>query len=109
CKSVEQHIDALEQAKLADEHDVRRILSRDYLGEFLGGDAVVHDPHKRTRRTDFGGERVASKPAFEEKQLGAPHQHLFKREVEKPDRRRAARMQAAAMRRADANAVPAPN
>ena len=63
----------------------------------------MHDAHQRARRADLGGEHVAAIAALEQEQLGAPHQRLFEREIEEPDRRRAAVVQAAAMRRVDAN------
>ena len=53
------------------------------------------------RRADLGGERIAAVAALEQEQLGAPHQHLLEREIQKADRRMAAVMQAAAMRRVD--------
>ena len=44
---IEQHVDALEHAQLADEHDVGRVGLRRDFGELLRRDAVVHDAHQR--------------------------------------------------------------
>ncbi len=81
-------------------------LRRD-LCELLGGDAVVHDADQGARRADLGDERVPAVPALEQEQLGAAHQHLFERQVDEADRRRATVMQAAAMRRVDADELAA--
>ena len=50
---VEQHVDALEHAQFADEHDVGRVGLRRDLGEFLRRHAVVHHAHERARRADL--------------------------------------------------------
>ena len=68
---IEQHVDALEHAQFADEHDVGRVGLRRDLGELLRRHAIVHDAHQRARRADLGGEHIAAVAALEQEQLGA--------------------------------------
>jgi hypothetical protein len=98
---VDQHVDAFQGAQFADEQEVGRIRARLDRHELRGGDAVVHHAHERTRLSDLGAERVAAIGALEQQQVGAPHQHAFKREIEQADRRDPAIVQAAAVRRVD--------
>ncbi len=77
---LDQHVDALELAQLADEDEIGGVRRERDRQEFGIGDAVVHDPHQRIRArlADLGGEGVAAVVALEQEQVGAALQRRFR-------------------------------
>ena len=64
----------------------------------------MHHARKRLRFADLGLEHVAAVGAFEQEQVGPAHEQPLGNKVEKARRRAPGIMQAAAMRRVDADA-----
>src|SRR5262249_13175492 len=113
----DQHINALEQAQLADKEQVGCALAHHDRLKFVVGDAIVHDPHEAwwdvwreigwlaDLVADLGLEQVAAIGALEQEKISAAHERTFGIEINKTCWRAPAEMQAAAVRRVDADCL----
>src|SRR5207245_11359277 len=75
--------------------------------KFVIGDTIVHDPHEIWWLADLGLEHVAAIGALEQEKISAAHERTFRVEIDEARRRAPMEMQAAAVRRVDADDLSA--
>jgi hypothetical protein len=92
--------------QFADRQNVGGIGRRLDGAEFIAAHAVVHHADEPVGRADLGRKGIARERAFEQEQLGTPHQESLGHAIDDSLRGPAAVMQRAAVRRIGANGAP---